>query len=196
MYKRQDIHSFNRYAYANNNSYKYTDPDGKEVKVAARPLRTAVLGGLGSHTYTIVTQSNGSKTIFSSHKVNGKNVVSKNHSSDTSPHLFAGTTVISPPKWMTQEQFDNAVLAQGENMINSDSLDYSAFPSLDNEGNCHTTTRILINGAGGGISENYDPKGMNPDLHGDRKTSKQQTQNDLNVKSINFGHSLRFRNRR
>lgn len=33
----RDIHSFNRYAYANNNPYKYTDPDGEHpVRVAAR----------------------------------------------------------------------------------------------------------------------------------------------------------------
>ncbi|MDT7526245.1 RHS repeat-associated core domain-containing protein [Pseudidiomarina sp. GXY010] len=31
----KDIHSFNRYAYANNNPYKYVDPDGREVSVAA-----------------------------------------------------------------------------------------------------------------------------------------------------------------
>ncbi|MEW6991932.1 RHS repeat-associated core domain-containing protein [Colwelliaceae bacterium 6441] len=26
----RDVHSFNRYAYANNNPYKYIDPDGRE----------------------------------------------------------------------------------------------------------------------------------------------------------------------
>ena len=32
----RDIHSFNRYAYANNNPYKYVDPDGKESSFAIR----------------------------------------------------------------------------------------------------------------------------------------------------------------
>jgi uncharacterized protein RhaS with RHS repeats len=30
----RDVHSFNRYAYANNNPYKYTDPDGRESMFA------------------------------------------------------------------------------------------------------------------------------------------------------------------
>ena len=32
----RDVHSFNRYAYANNNPYKYVDPDGKESSFAIR----------------------------------------------------------------------------------------------------------------------------------------------------------------
>lgn len=31
----RDVHSFNRYAYANNNPYKYTDPDGNNPKLIA-----------------------------------------------------------------------------------------------------------------------------------------------------------------
>lgn len=38
-----DIHTFNRYAYANNNPYKYTDPDGKAV-VAGAAIGCAVTG--------------------------------------------------------------------------------------------------------------------------------------------------------
>ncbi|MCF7516159.1 RHS repeat-associated core domain-containing protein, partial [Pseudoalteromonas sp. L7] len=33
-----DIHGFNRYAYANNNPYKYTDPDGLDAYLVSRPL--------------------------------------------------------------------------------------------------------------------------------------------------------------
>jgi RHS repeat-associated protein len=162
---------FNRYTYANNNPYKFVDPDGRQVEVVARPLKLAAMGGVGAHTYTRVTKSDGTKTVFSSHNVDGKNVVSKNHPTDTSPHFDSGSTTIAPPDGMTQDQFDNSVLEQGEKMIANDSLDYAAFPSADNpsEGNCHTTTRNLIDGSGGKIPEKFDPKGMNPDLHGDRK---------------------------
>jgi RHS repeat-associated protein len=47
----RDIHSFNRYAYANNNPYKYTDPDGKESKergAGFRVLAAVILDALGA----------------------------------------------------------------------------------------------------------------------------------------------------
>lgn len=46
----RDVYSFNRYAYANNNPYKYTDPDGRSPRSAAMrmlkdPVRTARQAG-------------------------------------------------------------------------------------------------------------------------------------------------------
>lgn len=38
----RDVHSFNRYAYANNNPYKYVDPDGREVKFFGPQSEVAV----------------------------------------------------------------------------------------------------------------------------------------------------------
>ena len=43
-----NIHNFNRYAYANNNPYKYVDPDGNNAAVAAcvaGPNPACLIGG-------------------------------------------------------------------------------------------------------------------------------------------------------
>ena len=36
-FKEENTHSFNRYAYANNNPYKYVDPDGRQAEVNVFP---------------------------------------------------------------------------------------------------------------------------------------------------------------
>ncbi len=52
----RDVHSFNRYVYANNNPYKYTDPDGQAPRV--RPFRpTPPPPATGSPTGSGPTQS-------------------------------------------------------------------------------------------------------------------------------------------
>lgn len=33
----KNVHNFNRYTYANNNPYKYTDPDGRDASLVAKP---------------------------------------------------------------------------------------------------------------------------------------------------------------
>ncbi len=43
----RDVHSFNRYAYGNNNPYKYVDPDGKDAVFAVDPKAA---GGNGHTT--------------------------------------------------------------------------------------------------------------------------------------------------
>jgi hypothetical protein len=55
-------------------------------------------------------------------------------------------------------------------METRESLNYSAFPSGQSEGNCHTCTRNLIDAAGGQIPKDFDPLGLSPDLHIDRPT--------------------------
>ncbi len=40
----RDVHSFNRYAYANNNPYKYTDPDGRDGVLVGAGVGCALTG--------------------------------------------------------------------------------------------------------------------------------------------------------
>jgi uncharacterized protein RhaS with RHS repeats len=37
----KNMHNFNRYAYANNNPYKFTDPDGRNASLIPKPAKTA-----------------------------------------------------------------------------------------------------------------------------------------------------------
>jgi RHS repeat-associated protein len=51
QFREDNIFSFNRYAYANNNPYKYTDPDGRVpviVTAVVGAVSGAVAGGLGA----------------------------------------------------------------------------------------------------------------------------------------------------
>jgi RHS repeat-associated protein len=48
----RDVHSFNRYAYANNNPYKYTDPNGEAAQFALRG-GWAVGGAINTVTYHV-----------------------------------------------------------------------------------------------------------------------------------------------
>ncbi len=52
-----NIHSFNRYAYANNNPYKYTDPDGRFAFLALIPaaLEALSVAGVGYTAYDTTT---------------------------------------------------------------------------------------------------------------------------------------------
>lgn len=54
-FQEDNLHSFNRYAYANNNPYKYVDPDGKYAFLIA-PLMYALTALAGAATVNSVMQ--------------------------------------------------------------------------------------------------------------------------------------------
>jgi len=66
---------------------------------------------------------------------------------------------------MTQDQWDNAVINAGEYHLNNlPPVAYEISPDNIAEGNCHTTTNLILDSAGGGLPANFDPPGWNPGL--------------------------------
>ena len=70
----RDVHSFNRFAYANNNPYKYVDPDGeatvytwnagKTATGSSKAGHAAVLSENGTYVSKFPSDGNGSKADF------------------------------------------------------------------------------------------------------------------------------------
>ncbi|WP_308365251.1 MULTISPECIES: RHS repeat-associated core domain-containing protein [unclassified Microbulbifer] len=58
----RDLHSFNRYAYVNNNPFKYVDPDGQEViSVYANTNNTLFMADKDTHAWALVQAESGGK---------------------------------------------------------------------------------------------------------------------------------------
>lgn len=141
-----NIHTFNRYAYANNNPYKYVDPDGREVKVQWHEV---ALGD--SHTLIRIKPENQSgldKTIFSNIDVDGRryatlgagpegflgeNLVSNiNRENDAAPHT-GGLDVKIPSSYKNEDAFIKKLFELDSNY--DDKADYDFFPDNTEEGN-------------------------------------------------------------
>jgi RHS repeat-associated protein len=157
----------NLYSYAGSNPVDLLDPDGLTVYVRSRHLAMPG-GGVGAHTWVEVQPSNGTRTTYSGIRDDtGQLGVRENYSPDFSDPVVTGEVIVPPPSWMTQGEWDQAVLRAGERALKQDaSRKYKPFPSSkkhSTEGNCHTVTSDIVESAGGSIP-NFDPPGLNPGL--------------------------------
>ena len=85
----QGVQGFNRYTYANNNPYKYTDPDGREIKVQWHEVAFG-------HSHTLIrikpdNQNGLDKSIFSNFDSDGKRYATLG----AGPEGFLGENLVS-----------------------------------------------------------------------------------------------------
>jgi RHS repeat-associated protein len=162
----KSVHSFNRYSYANNNPYKYVDPDGREVKLQWHEV---TLGGYNSgknHSLLTITTNNpkhfnnykritqiGKLTNSSGQKYstmgagpNGSWDLESNYNRSTDAEAHTGGIVISPPNGMSEEAFvDNLIKLDGNYQ---DNKEYSFDPNGTDTFNSNSYVSGLLNASG------------------------------------------------
>jgi RHS repeat-associated protein len=155
------------YGYVENDPVNFVDPWGLLVQVHSRNVGGTL--GAGAHTNITVTDSFGVTRTYGSYGVDGQNKVIINNETDQGPNSLPRTSseTIPPPPGMSQDQWDRAVnqAGQGRNLTQRQVYDLWGGDGGNTSGNCHTTTRGIINDAGGSIPPNYNPPGLNPGLH-------------------------------
>ncbi len=158
----------NTFSYVSNNPLNYMDLFGNEVRIRARYLNWGKAAEYGAHTAIVIEVTGFSTFTYASFNENDSNVVQLNPPTDHGETALPMTdeVVIPPPEGMTQLQWDLMVLQSAEHVLSSPLLNYEAYPdAYQAEGNCHTTTRRIIEGAGGFIPQDFSPPGEHPDLH-------------------------------
>ncbi len=153
----------NLYEFCGNNPVNYRDPWGERVEIHSRWVKG--LEGIASHTYITVTDSKKEVNTWGSYKDNGCNKVKHNDPSDVGTPRTSSVTV-PPPKGMTQDEWDRAVNNEGRRRVNEQRQKYWPLGGgRDGKlGNCHNTTRAILEGAGGSVPKGYNPPRLNPGL--------------------------------
>ena len=172
------VHSFNRYSYANNNPYKYIDPDGREVKLQWHEVSIAGIGSGKNHSLlTIIpnepshfnnakrissigqlTNSQGQKYGTMGAGPNGSWNLESNYNrwSDAAEHT--GGITITPPNGMSENDFVDNLMQLDANY--QDNLEYSFDPNGSDTFNSNSYVSGLLNAAGVDMTNIKVPEGQ------------------------------------
>lgn len=178
----QDIynpHDLNHYSYVRGNPYFYADPDGREVKLAAK--QTELFGGKGTHLYLDIVPDNPEDftdeyskrftiggTMSYSREDFGSLIIETNMKTDKNAKengKFLSEMVIPTPEGKTDTQFIKDIISSSENYGSSgDKITYNLIGSSNpnsNFGNSNNAATSLLLGAGVSSEslQSFDPGG-------------------------------------
>ncbi|SEL93309.1 RHS repeat-associated core domain-containing protein [Colwellia chukchiensis] len=154
-----DIHGFNRYSYANNNPYKYIDPDGFDSFLVSRPLK-GFLGNAGNHNFIVHNADspgdpNGTVRFFGDVGNDTMGEVNAN-----TEGFSAGTLQTDTAAWQSLstegseasfrqiDATDEAVAAIADSVQGGQ--EYSAIPAIQGGVNSNSAAGAIANRADGG----------------------------------------------
>ncbi len=160
-FSADNLMTFNRYAYGNNNPYKFTDPDGREVKVQWHEVAFGKNHSLLTITPNNPAHFNNAQKISSIGQLtnsegqkygtmgagpNGSlNLESNfNRTNDAAEH--SGGIVITLPEGMSEETFVDKLVELDSNY--KDNLNYSFSPDGTSTFNSNSYVSGLLNAAG------------------------------------------------
>ncbi|MFT7218879.1 MAG: RHS repeat-associated protein [Candidatus Azotimanducaceae bacterium] len=158
---------YNTHTYAGNNQVVNIDPYGMKALYEVRALDIAVVGCVAVHARLVIELGNERNFTYASFNEDGKNIVRLIPVSDHGPSKLPTTDamVIPPPAGISQADWDLLVLMSAGHTLSNPVKAYEAFPDpYQSGGNCLTTSRRIIEGAGGAIPKGFNPFGLKPDL--------------------------------
>lgn len=175
--------NFNRYYYANNSPYKFTDPDGRLSYLVSRPLDAPVAGAVANHNFVVhhadsPGDPNGAVRSFG---ITSNGTMGEVTPDTTGPN--ANTSAMDRAAWESvgsegsEVTFrainaDDAVVQDNANAVAS-GFDYSYVPEVSGGFNSNTAAGAVAQESDGG-SPRVDNGRMQPGTSQDRIDSARQ----------------------
>jgi len=155
----EKYYSISPYAWCAGNPIKHVDPNGKKVHLYTTTLPGASkLLHPATHSFIVVTDEqnkvrgyfaygseyNGLDGAFCGRLMRREYKQDKDVYSGKDRESLKKEFIISPPKGVSQTDFDNTVIRVAKSFGNNPGIRYKVIPTKPTEGNCNTSTSTIL----------------------------------------------------